>query len=234
MRAGPRDRLGCQQGWHAMPPALLALLLLAPATAHAASDPGDPPGPSAPDPPDLSAPPAPTARPPSDLDFELLEPAPGSAPARDPAFERRVARRRTMLKVHQGLGLATWTALAATAVVGQLHFDDRFRGGGDTGRYRTAHRTLAFTTATLFTAAGLLALLAPEPYAKREARLDTATLHKVSMGVATAGLVAQVILGLAARGKAGSTRERDLAATHQVVGYATLGAMTVGTVILFF
>lgn len=204
--------------------ALLALALLA-------APPADPPAPAAG--PDLSAPP-PAAPPPDALDFELLEPAPDAAAAPDPAFQRRVERRRTMLKVHQGLGIATWTALAATSVVGQLHFDDRFRGGGDTGRYRDAHRALAYTSASLFATAGLLAVLAPEPYQKRGARLDTATIHKVSMGVATAGMVAQVILGMAARGKAGSTRERDLAVTHQAVGYATLGAMTVGTVALFF
>lgn len=208
-----------------MHPALLALALLA-------APPDDPPAPP-PAAPDLSAP-RPRDAPPAALDFELLEPAPTAAPAPDPAFQRRVERRRTMLKVHQGLGIATWTALAATSVVGQLHFDDRFRGGGDTGKYRDAHRALAYTSATLFTTAGLLAVLAPEPYQKRGARLDTATIHKVSMGVATAGMVAQVLLGVAARGKAGSTRERDLAATHQAVGYATLGAMTVGTVVLFF
>lgn len=209
-----------------MPPALLALLLLAQA-------PAEPSAPEAPATPDLSPPPpaAPAPAAPG-LDFDLLEPAP--APAPDPAFERRVARRRTMLQLHQGLGLATFASMAATSVVGQLHFDDRFRGGGDTGKYRSAHKTLAVTTATLFAGAGLLALIAPEPYAKREAQLDTATLHKVAMGVAAAGLVAQVVLGTSARGQAGSTRERDLAAAHQLVGYATLGAMTVGTVVLLF
>ncbi len=204
-----------------MHPALLALLLLAP--------PPDGAAPATAAPPDLSVP-APKAPP---LDFDLLEAAP-DAPAADPAFERRVARRRAMLKVHQGLGIATWTAMAATVTVGQLHFDDRFRGGGDTGRYRGAHRALAYSTAALFTTAGALALFSPEPYAKGPARLDTATLHEVSMGVATAGMLAQIALGVAARGKAGTTRERDLAAAHQAVGYATLGAMTVGAVVLFF
>lgn len=182
---------------------------------------------------DLAAPaPAPASAP--DLDFDLLLPAPAGATAADPAFERLVERRRTMLKFHQGLGIATWTALAATTVVGQLHFDDRFRGGGDTGQYRTAHKALVYTTATLFTATGLLGLFAPEPYQKRPAGLDTATLHKVFMGVATAGMVAQVILGVTARSKAGTTQERDLAVAHQVIGYTTFGAMTAGAVVLFF
>lgn len=216
---------------------LVTLLLALPAPSPGGEVPAAPPPRPAeappeatPAPPDLSAPrlPAPS------LDFDLLDAAPAAAPPRDLGFERRVERRRTMLKVHQGLGLATWASLTATSVVGQLQFNDRFRGGGDTGRWRGPHRVLVISSSTLFASAGLLALFAPEPYAKREGRLDTATLHKVSMAVATAGMVAQVVLGLAARGQAGSTRERDLASTHQLVGYATLGAMTVGTVILFF
>jgi len=224
-----------------MHPVLLPTLLLALAAPPGAVDEGTPgaapappsaaaaPGPAPAAAPDLSAP-----LPPGSLDFDLLEAAPAAAPARDPAFEKRVERRRTLLKLHQGLGLATWASLAATSAAGQAQFDDRFRGGGDTGKWRTPHRVLVVTSTTLFASAGLLALLAPEPYAKRAGRLDTATLHKVSMGVATAGMVAQVILGLAARGKAGTLRERDLAATHQLVGYATLGAMTVGAAVLFF
>jgi hypothetical protein len=139
-----------------------------------------------------------------------------------------------MLKVHQGLGIATWASLAATAAVGQLQLDDRFRGGGDTGRYRTPHQALVATSSTLFLSAGLLALLAPVPYEKRGGRLDTATLHKVSMGVATAGMLAQIVLGISARRQAGSLRERDLATVHQGLGYATLGAFTVGAAVLFF
>ena len=54
------------------------------------------------------------------------------------------------------------------------------------------------------------------------------------MAVATAGIVAQVVLGITARGRAGTERERDLATAHQITGYATLGAMTVGTVVLLF
>lgn len=178
--------------------------------------------------PDLSTPaPSPS------LDFDLLAPAAGVAVV-DPAQEKAVDRRRSMLKVHQGLGIATVATLAATSVVGQLDFNDRFRGGGDTGQYHSAHKALAYGSAALFTAAGLLAVLAPEPYAKKGGRADTATVHKWAMGVATAGMVAQIALGIAARGKAGTTQERDLAAAHQIIGYTTLGATTVGAAVLFF
>ena len=183
--------------------------------------------------PDLSvqAPSSPAPAP--SLDFDLLAPAAAVA-AVDPAQEQAVDRRRSMLKVHQGLGIATVATLAATSVVGQLDFNDRFRGGGDTGQYHTAHKALAYGSAALFTTAGLLAVLAPEPYAKKGGRADTATVHKWAMGVATAGMVAQIALGIAARGKAGTTQERDIAAAHQIIGYTTLGATTVGAAVLFF
>ena len=138
-----------------------------------------------------------------------------------------------MLTFHQGLGIATWSALAATTVVGQLDFNDRFRGGGDTGKYHGTHKALAYGTSTLFLGTGLLGLLAPEPYEKKVG-FDTATVHKSSMALATAGMATQIALGLLARGSAGKLRERDLATAHQVTGYATLGAMTVGAVVLFF
>jgi len=170
---------------------------------------------------------------PAPLDFDLLPPEPTPGAAVDERFEREVRRRRRMLTLHQGLGIATWSALAATAVVGQLDFDDRFRGGGDTGRYRGAHRLLAVGTSALFLGTGLLGLLAPEPYAKK-VRLDTATLHKASMGLAAAGMATELVLGLLARRSGGTLRERDLAAAHQVTGYATLGAMTAGAVVLLF
>jgi hypothetical protein len=196
-------------------PALAAALLLALPAPAGAQEPGEP-------------------GPPPDLDFELL-PADRAAsePPIDLALELEVNRRRRMLGVHQGLGIATWTAMAGTVVLGQLDFDDRFRGGGDTGRYHGWHRGLAYGTAALFTASAALALLAPEPYAKKS-RLDTATVHKVSMAVAAAGLAAQIALGVWARSLEGELSERDVAAAHQVLGYATLGAMTVGAVVFVF
>ena len=163
------------------------------------------------------------------LDFDLL--GDGGARPADARLEREVARRRTSLQVHQALGLATLAATAATVVVGQLDFDDRFRGGGATGQYHPWHTGLAYTSAALFAAAGAAAIFAPVPYPKK-LQLDTATLHKTSMAIATAGMVAEIALGIAARRSAGSLRERDLAAAHQVVGYVTFGALGVGAGVL--
>jgi len=180
-----------------------------------------PPG----EPPNLEPPPPKT--PP--LDFDLL--GGGGARPADAALEREVARRRTFLQVHQALGLATLAATAATLVVGQLDFDDRFRGGGATGQYHPWHTGLAYTSAALFAAAGAAAILAPVPYPKK-LQLDTATLHKTSMAIATAGMIAEIALGIASRKSAGTLRERDLAAAHQVVGYVTFGALGAGAGVL--
>ena len=53
-------------------------------------------------------------------------------------------------------GAITYTVV----VVGQLNYLDKYGGGGDTGRYIVLHRWMGIGTATIFTAAGLLAVLA--------------------------------------------------------------------------
>jgi hypothetical protein len=168
------------------------------------------------------------------LDFDLLEPLDTAAAAQvDPALERKIGRRRTMLKLHQGLGFALTAGLVATTVVGQLQFNDSFRGGGDDRNLLGLHRGLAIGTSAVFASVGLLGLLAPEPFEK-EFQWDTVTFHKIFMSVATAGMVAQVILGILATNRYGRLSERDLATAHQVVGYTTMGAVSAGVLTLFF
>jgi hypothetical protein len=170
-----------------------------------------------------------------DMDFDLLEPSPAAEAPRlvDPALEKAIATRRTMLTLHQGLGLATLTTLAATVVVGQLHFNDRYRGGGDTGRYDAWHTGLVIGTSSLFAGTGLLGLFAPTPF-KKELRLDTITLHKIFVSLATAGMLTQVVLGLVTGANEGRLSQVNLATAHQVVGYATLGAVGAGALMIVF
>lgn len=170
-----------------------------------------------------------------DMDFDLLEPSPAAETPRlvDPALEKAIATRRTMLTLHQGLGLATLTTLAATVVVGQLHFNDRYRGGGDTGRYDAWHAGLVIGTSSLFAGTGLLGLFAPTPF-KKELRLDTITLHKLFVSLATAGMLTQVVLGLVTGANEGKLSQVNLATAHQVVGYATLGAVGAGALMIVF
>ena len=199
-----------------------------------------PPAPATPPPP-AATPSAPAATPPPAApkaadDFDLLAPEKPVDPAQR-ALELKLQGdlnlRRTMLQLHQIGGFATIATLGATVIVGQLNYSDKYGGGGDTGKYHTTHQVLAYSSAGIFAATGLLALFAPSPFDK-PLRLDTATLHKVSMGVATAGMVAEVVLGIITSRKEGQLSQRDLALTHQIIGYTTLAATTTGFAILFF
>lgn len=169
-------------------------------------------------------------------DFELLppeKPADPAAIARQQELSRALERRRRLLELHQVGGFATLATMTATVVVGQLNYNDKYGGGGDTGKYRLTHQLLAYTTSGVFAATGLLALFAPSPFEK-PLRFDTATLHKTAMIVATAGLLTQVVLGIATAGKEGSVAQRDFALAHQIVGYGTLAATATGFGVLFF
>ena len=123
--------------------------------------------------------------------------------------------------------------MGATTVLGQLDYSDKYGGGGDTGKWLLAHRVASYGTAGIFTAAGLLALFAPTPF-ERGTHLDTATLHKTCMAVATAGMIAQVALGIATAHSEGRLDQRDLALAHQLIGYTTLAATTAGFLMLTF
>ncbi|WP_246137581.1 MULTISPECIES: hypothetical protein [Myxococcus] len=169
------------------------------------------------------------------LDFDLLEPDELAGAAKvDPELQARLDRRRTMLKLHQGLGFALAAGLVTTTVLGQLQFNDSFRGGGDDRNLLGLHRGFAVGTSVVFASVGLLGLLAPKPLEKEEFQWDTITFHKIFMSIATAAMVAQIILGIMATDRYGRLSETDLATAHQVVGFTTLGAVSAGIFTLFF
>jgi hypothetical protein len=169
------------------------------------------------------------------MDFDLLEPSTtAEAPVQvDPELERAIARRRTMLSLHQGLGIAMALTLAATVVVGQLNFDDRYRGFGDTGHYKDWHTGLVVGSTSLFVGTGLLGVLAPTPFEKKF-RWDTITFHKIFMSLATAGMLSQVVLGRLTESREGKLSQVDLVRAHQAIGYATLGAVAAGALMIVF
>jgi len=206
--------------------------------ASAARAQGTQPAPQEPAPP--ATPPAgqPEGRTPPvpDQDFDLLAPrkAPDEATrARDAELMQQLGRRRTMLQLHQLGGYATMATVTAAVVLGQVNYLDKYGGGGDTGRWITPHAIAAFTAAGVFTATGLLAVLAPSPLEK-PLRMDTATLHKVAMAVAAAGMAAQVVLGPITASKEGQLSQRDFALAHQIIGYTTLLATYTGFLVLTF
>ena len=176
-----------------------------------------------------------SGKPPRD-DFDLLpKQAPPTAAAlmRQRELERQLEKRRTMLKYHQIGGYLLLGTLTATVVLGQLDYSDKYGGGGDTGKYHVWHRWMAAGTAAIFAGTAALAIFAPVPIEK-QARLDTATLHKIAMTVAAAGMVTQIVLGIVTASKEGSAAQRDFALAHQIVGYTTYAATLTGFTVLAF
>jgi hypothetical protein len=191
-------------------------------TAHLADERPPAEGGAAPSAPDLSppeaAPPSPGA-----LEFDLLGPPP-TAPAVEGGRGR--ARRR-MLSFHQASGIGLLGLQLATTVVGQLNYNDRF-SGQNTGRYRSGHKLLAYSTLGAFAVTGLAALFAPSPPPTASRGFDRVDLHRLAMATAAAGMVAQGLLGVATREREGYLDQRRMAQTHLVIGYVTLAAVLVG------
>lgn len=172
----------------------------------------------------------PAAQAPPDVD--LLPPEAAPDPGAQ-AREQDLSRRRTLLDVHQLGGMLTLASLGATVIFGELNYLDKYGGRGDTGRWYEWHRASAITASALFAGTAALALLAPAAPEKRT-RLDTVTLHKVAMATASAGMVAQIALGIWTASKEGSTSQRGLAQAHQIVGFATFLAAAAGFGVLLF
>lgn len=166
----------------------------------------------------------------SPLDFDLLGEATAPAPTAD---DRRMHRRRTLLQLHQRVGLALLGLQLATTVVGQLNYLDRF-GTANTGRYELTHAVLAYTTFGAFATNGALALLAPRPKDKPNRGWDRMRVHKLGMALATVGMVAQAVYGIETRQREGYLDKQDVGRTHLVIGYATLAAVgvAVGALVL--
>jgi hypothetical protein len=166
---------------------------------------------------------------------DLLPPAAEASDKQSPDdVARRASRRRTLLTLHQTFGLVTLAGLAATVVVGQFNYQALYGGGTPTRRFDVPHNLLALGTTVAFLTTGLLALFAPEPYAKRGGRFDTVSTHKLSMLVATVLMAAEFAVGVLFGEGIGHIDPQALAVTHMVLGYGALAAMTVGSVALLF
>jgi hypothetical protein len=181
-----------------------------------------------------AAQPEPALPQPEDIQLLPKEAAPDPAALqRQQELDQELHKRRQMLQLHQLGGMLTLASLGATVIFGELNYIDKYGGGGDTGQWYAWHKWSAFTATAIFAATGALAVFAPSPIEK-PARLDTAMLHKIAMGVATAGMVTQIVLGFVTAGKEGQVSQRDYALAHQIVGFTTFGATAVGFGVLAF
>jgi hypothetical protein len=216
------------------------LLIATPAAAQEAAAPTTAPEakPEAPAPPPPSEAKIPTATksdaaapPASNLDFDLLPES--SATKADPQLEAQIHTRRSMLLIHQALGIATVVLITTGVVFGQLNYDDRFGGGPSNGTYEVWHSSFVTAGTITFIGAGTLALLAPVPLTKHSG-FDTITVHKWSMLVASLCFAAEIPLGIYTVSQEGHANQASLALAHLILGYVTATALAVGTAALFF
>jgi hypothetical protein len=172
-------------------------------------------------------------RPSGDMDFDLL-PQHTQSNEEATAIEGKIKTRRAMLQWHQAFGITTAVLMAGTVVTGQLNYSDRFGAGGSSGQYEAWHDTLEAATVVSFATAGLLAVLTPTPFEHKSDGVDTVTVHKWSMLIATIGMGAEVPLGIWTVTREGYTNQGTLALTHLIIGYVTAAALTTGASALFF
>jgi hypothetical protein len=189
-----------------------------------------------------AAPPAasPSTPPSNELNFELFGEEKKKSPldeAREQArlakLEHSVRLRRSLLVWHQAIGFVALGVLAATNIIGTFNYVDKYGGGDDSGKFYNWHLGLAISSTALFTTTGVLALAAPNPYPK-PVKLDAALVHKVSMALAAAGMLTQIILGPITAYREGHLDQRDLALAHLITGWSTFGFMAGGVLAYVF
>ncbi len=176
-----------------------------------------------------------------DLNFNLFGDKPVLTPAEQEAQQRLQAAiakktflRRRLLVAHQVMGFVTLGLLAVTLILGTLNYVDKFGGGNDTGAYYDWHTGFAGMATATFAATGMLALFAPNPYKKDKLHVDTALIHKIMMGLATACMVAEIVIGPISAAREGHLDQRDWALSHLVIGYGAFAFMGAGTLAFVF
>lgn len=164
------------------------------------------------------------------LDFDLLGDAPKPAVvAEDPSLRTR----RTMLNLHQGVGLGLMGLQLASTVTGQLNYNDKF-GVDNSGKYKLTHQIFTYSNLAAFAVTGSIALFAPSAKGPKTPGFGRTTLHKLGMGIATAGMITQGLLGIQTARREGYLDKERYGDAHLAVGYVTLAAMSVAVGAIVF
>jgi hypothetical protein len=173
------------------------------------------------------------------LHLELAKPATTTALAPSDAaqlsrLQAKVKLARRLMPWHRALGLMTLAMLAVSNILGSLDYYDKYDARGtDTGQFAGWHEGVSIGATATFAATGALALIAPNPY-RQPLALDRTLVHKLAMALAAVGFVAQIVIGPITSASDGKLYQRDLAVTHLVVGWATLGFMSAGVLSYVF
>ncbi len=143
--------------------------------------------------------------------------------------------RRTMLVMHQIGGFLTLASMYAALYYGQKSLLDP-NSGQRNDPYRSSHQLFVTTTIALYAGTGLLSVLSPPPFIRREGEMSTTTIHKTLAWVHFIGMVVTPILGstVLKRGPIGRYVDLNQARFHQITGYATAAALTAAMITVTF
>jgi hypothetical protein len=229
--------------------AAIGLCLAVPLCAHAqeTSDPQATPDPSAQVAPEQLEVPTPE------------ETAQQQTPLPDPAEEQRLAdqqrlgdqlrARNEIANIHRAFGIATWAAMAVTAVLGFIAFADEYGFHGREADTACANRTAVFndfcgpgvfplphaiagiTTTALHATTATLSFFMPAPV---EASNDV-EIHKVLRWFHLGSLVSTLLFGfITANIQADFGTRQALAAVHEGLAITTFGLLTTAAAIVVF
>jgi len=131
--------------------------------------------------------------------------------------------RRTMLTMHQIGGFITLGLMGTTVYFGQRTLDN-----SGNRSYRDAHQGFVTATIISYTATGLLAILSPPPFIRRD-EVSTTTIHKTLAWVHFAGMIVTPIIGMSLRH---SLNYDQLARFHQISAYITTATLAASMIII--
>jgi hypothetical protein len=138
--------------------------------------------------------------------------------------QKELGWRRTFLTLHQTSGLITWGLMAGSVALGQLWLDGRLESP-------VWHRRLVYSTIATYSITGLLAIITPPPFERRD-EFSTISFHKLAAWIHFAGMIATPILGRITRS---SNDYYKSARIHQKVAYITFSVYSIAmlSIILF-
>jgi hypothetical protein len=173
--------------------------------------------------------------------------------AADADYAAKAKRRNSLIKLHRPLGIATWSAMTVTLVLGTIQYYNLYGFFADQGSNPCVegnavfgqgqctgipwpHAIAAGVTTALYATTFTVSLMMPDPddlAAGKGEFASTLRLHKLLRWVHFGGMVAQGLLGLVvANGMFGLDRANDygtlqaLATVHLATGVVTYGALT--------
>ncbi len=126
--------------------------------------------------------------------------------------ERELRVRRTMLKIHQGLGLATAGAMLAQGILGSQLYKGNYA-------VRNAHESVALGINIAYSTTALMAFAAPPPMVNRK-KFDNIKLHKLLSVVHLSGMIGTNVLAHQIENNV------KLKPYHRIVAMTTFAAYT--------